>query len=590
MLKKLSFAVLTVCLLLTVLIVPSFAAESATTETTYTSGEFQAAVNTVEVSDEGTIVLNNHVEELETVTISKSVTIDLNGYYMELEKLIVKEGASLTIENNAQGDKTKCYFQADDIQLAGALKFGSTVSLGTKGIDITLLNNDKVALYFGDSATPLVGANGCFTNASSGENFVRARNGSITINGTYIANGNHTVGAGEDFIIKANGVLTIKGEMTVAGELTNNGKLYVDGILHVTEDGALTQGATSELHTGFVVTKGEAKSYYGDFATALTAAAAQGGVITFESDVTIDEPLVVSADLTINGNGHTLTYIGSGDRVIEVANDATTVVDLTISNLTVVCNGAQRGINYNDDGTLTLNNVDVSGATYALNMPGKAYGAVVTITDSSLSGNIALNVWGKNCTITATNSDFISVDNTSHEGYTAISLNNDGETSAEGTTITINGGSIVAKDENGDPSIAVSNATTTGTVTVSNSTAVTGTSIVMVAVIRYPGNTAYTFATLQDAINEAATDNSDAPVSLLRDIALDSTVTVPTGEAVTLDLNGMTVTGTDNTTASFSLFTNKGNFTIDDTVGGGKITLKATNDTGYNRYRSWPSG
>ena len=72
-------------------------------------------------------------------------------------------------------------------------------------------------------------------------------------------------------------------------------------------------------------------------------------------------------------------------------------------------------------------------------------------------------------------------------------------------------------------------------------------------------------------------------VKLLADVALTETITV-TG-TVKLDLNGHTITGTDNNNERnfYLINVNKGNLTINDTVGTGAITLRATVE------RNWSS-
>ena len=93
------------------------------------------------------------------------------------------------------------------------------------------------------------------------------------------------------------------------------------------------------------------------------------------------------------------------------------------------------------------------------------------------------------------------------------------------------------------------------------------------------------FTTLSKAI-AAAADNDT--VTLLSDFALESGVTVPGGKELTLDLNGKTITGTDNATGSFGLINIQpgAELTINDTVGTGKITLTSTTDRDWNAYSS----
>lgn len=72
-------------------------------------------------------------------------------------------------------------------------------------------------------------------------------------------------------------------------------------------------------------------------------------------------------------------------------------------------------------------------------------------------------------------------------------------------------------------------------------------------------------------------------IKLLENIELNEAVAMNT--TVELDLNGKTITGTDTTSKNFGLITvNRGNLTVKDNVGGGKITVEATVNSGWNRY------
>ncbi len=275
---------------------------------------------------------------------------------------------------------------------------------------------------------------------------------------------------------------------------------------------------------------------------------AEGGEITLEEDITIAAKLEVKTTeaIVVNGNNKTINYKGS-DRAFDVNGLDTanvTLNDLTFVNTESYC---QRGINFNVDGKLTLNNVTVgetgTPATYAINLPGSSDGAEVVINNSYFCGNIALNVWGENAKIKATGSEFVSYDNAEHENYAAISLNNDGSSIANGTTIDIDGGKVIARDEKGEPSYAVRNSTMTGEVTISDSTEVVGTGINPVAAVIYEGyNEFYSCTTLKAAIDKAI--ETKGSVRLIKDIEVDETITISAEGNVTIDLNGKTISGT----------------------------------------------
>ncbi|MBE6187729.1 MAG: hypothetical protein E7143_01225 [Rikenellaceae bacterium] len=275
------------------------------------------------------------------------------------------------------------------------------------------------------------------------------------------------------------------------------------------------------------------------------------------SDVNTSEPIAISSSVNLDGNGKTLTYSGT-KRAIGVTNGAS----LSLKDITLKFNDSycERGINFGSDGTLTLDGVTLESdyVTYAVNLSGASNNAKVEIKDSNIKGLIALNVWGEDVVVNAEGSNFTSVDKATHENYTAIKLNNNGTTSAERTVVNIVGGSITALDENGNPSVAVGNATLTAEVNISESTVVTGIREENEAIVRYAGYSEfYTEPTIQAAIAKATNDPT-ATVVLLRNIELSETLNID--GTVVIDLNGKTVTAP----ASSAFKANEG----------GKLTIK----------------
>ena len=128
-----------------------------------------------------------------------------------------------------------------------------------------------------------------------------------------------------------------------------------------------------------------------------------------------------------------------------------------------------------------------------------------------------------------------------------------------------------------------------GTSTISNVTYENVTGATAVVGATYDGGEAVEakigdtyYATLQTAF--AAAENET--ITLLIDTELSEMITIPNGKTVVLDLNGKTITGTDNTSKNFSIIDNRGNLTITDSSdpSTGKITLTATTNSGWNRY------
>ena len=283
-------------------------------------------------------------------------------------------------------------------------------------------------------------------------------------------------------------------------------------------------------------------------ATKLQYALQNGGEITLTDDITLTSQLNVTADTVIDGQGYTLTYTGSGNRVIDVAN--TTTATLTVKDLTIDINNSycQRAINYNvPNGELVLDNVKLTGntkATYGINLPGSSDNVTVTITDCDIIGNTALNVWGENSVITVTNSKLSNYDPTEVENYAAISLNADNAgNSSKGTVLTVTNCTIIANDENGDPCHAVTTMADV-TVVIDNNTKVIGNMAAPVALIRYQdGNGGYyaefyASFTMQSAVSRAS-ESTNAVIVLMDNVTVD-TLNVPTD--VVINLNGYTLT------------------------------------------------
>ena len=63
-------------------------------------------------------------------------------------------------------------------------------------------------------------------------------------------------------------------------------------------------------------------------------------------------------------------------------------------------------------------------------------------------------------------------------------------------------------------------------------------------------------------------------------------LTIPAGKNIVLDLNGYTLSATENETASYGLITNKGTLTINDSKSNGAIELTADKNRGWNAYSS----
>ena len=202
----------------------------------------------------------------------------------------------------------------------------------------------------------------------------------------------------------------------------------------------------------------------------------------------------------------------------------------TITNCTINSEKVNQYALWSDGGTVTMTGttVIVDGEGYGMVKSDNATKYVLTnntFTYENEANKEALNT--KDATIDASNNTFVGC----AEGIIPADKTN---YAADGTTV------LTAE------AIAAGN---------------------LVAVAKI-GDTYY--ATLAEAI--AAAQEGDT-LTLLADVTLTETLTVPAGKIVTLDLNGKTVSQTKACTASYEMINNKGTLTI---TGNGKISLTDT--------------
>jgi len=544
----------------------------------YSFTSIEAAI--AKANDGETIGLIRDITASDIITIDKAITLDGNG-----KKLTSTAGRAINVDCegnvaiknltiNASGERAINVIQKPanvTIENVTATAANYTVNLASSA------GAAKVAI----KNSNLTGLNVVNVAAAGAE--VTIDGGTITCNDQTDAESYAALALnkdGKNATIAATGVtFDIKGDSKKASNGAVGGVITIDG-------------KSDEVDVIVAAITYEGSDYYNSFATLEDAIefAKAGETITLLSNVTVANKIVINKSITLDGNGKTLTYTGT-DRAIDVPNDANANIDVTVKNLTIVATTANRGLNYNENGQFNVEGVTVTIGEnvdgYAINFPGMADGAQVTIKDSKLTSRNPLNIWGENMTINVHNSEIISVDNSTTYDYAAIQLNNEIPTVgpngaiANGTVVNVYGGVLTATDEKGEPSNVVANATETGVVNISDETTLNGT------VINYVANIggAY-FGSLQAAVDAIEKHGYNSPIVIMKSFATSETATVKNGLNVTIDLNGKTISVTDNTTKNFEVIKNQGTLTIKDSSADktGKITVTATTNSGWNRY------
>lgn len=447
-----------------------------------------------------TIEVYTDFSATEIITIAKGITIDGNGH---------------TLESTAA--------RAINIDTTGAVVINDlTINAGERAINI--INKPATVTLTGVTATADNNAVMIATSADAAkvtvENCdftglavinVAGAGAQVTVDGSKITN----VDANADENYGAITVWTSAEGATV--EVTNS-EIVVDddSVKAFVFPGDATVTGVDKV-TYCVATVGDAG--YDTIEEAVQKAKA-GETIVLVRDITASEIITINKDITFDGNGHTLTSTAPRAINVDGADGA------TIENLTIVAEG-ERGINLINGATnVTIDNVDVTAANYAVNLAASASGAVVIITDSTLTGLNAFNAGAANAEVTIADSEIYCNDNSS-EYYGAISLNQD----AAGTKVVVTDSQFYIKD---DSVVAINGASGKGaTITIDGSSdAVTS----MVAAIDDANGYSNLFTTLAGAFAEA---DAGETVKLIANASEDVTIAA----TATLDLNGFAATG-----------------------------------------------
>ena len=273
--------------------------------------------------------------------------------------------------------------------------------------------------------------------------------------------------------------------------------------------------AYTDLGTNSTVNQAVAKTDKMCYATLTEAiAAAQAGdTITLLADVTLSEILTIDKTITFDGNGKTLTSTAA--RAINIETTGT----VEIKNL--IIKAGERAINIiNQAATVQLDNVTATAKNNAVMIATSAGAVNLTINNSNLTGLAVVNVAGEDSSVAINNTKITNVDATAAENYGAITV----WSSATYAKVVVTGGEIIVADDSKAAYVFPANATVEGVEDVAY----------IVATLGDAG-----FDTLEEAIAEAKAGDT---IVLVRDVNLSELIKIE--KAITLDLNGNTVTST----------------------------------------------
>ena len=324
----------------------------------------------------------------------EAVTINGNGYTLKFTGT-VSDGNWNTIfrfEENA----TVNNLTVDISEATGAQRvISAKKSLSVDGL--TIVGSAKYGIIYGEGASA----------ADLAATEIVVKNSTLT--GTRRAISDNEGGKDVKSVVITGNTLEANAYASASESITfnnNNAKGEVDlrsytaeNVLRVEAKGnTLTAGVKNYIYAKNIDAQAEFTSKRPAFKVAtkdeLDAAVAEvqdGDVIEFLADITTEAVIVIDDDITINGNGKTIT--SSANRVIRIAADVTINNLNMVSTAKVVYPNDIRGVSVdyytaNDDFALVLNNcsVDFTDATatdwaYAVNQSGNTS----TATPSRLS-------------------------------------------------------------------------------------------------------------------------------------------------------------------------------------------------------------
>lgn len=475
------------------------------------------------VANGGYVTLTENITGVsELLKVEKDLVLDLNGYTLAFTPQTgypgIKNTANLEVKN---GTITSTQV---GIQNNGILVINCNVETVGNAINNvydgeTTINggtykntSDQKALIYSDNyenGTPVLNINGgtfesVFTNVSYNNGSTGAVNGGVF----KCTGGWHNI-----YVGGSEGSCNVTYDAAVC-EFESNG-------INVQVNNWGVENNKNTLNN--VEYTGVHNISYASGAESLESAVSVGGEVILTGNITLDETLVLSKPVTLDGNSFTLTSNSSGTtgRAINVSG----ADGVIIKNLTIEAKG-ERAINIIQKATnVTIDNVTATAANYTVNVATSAPSAVVNIEKSALTGLNVVNVAASDAAVTISDTKLVCNDQDAGENYAALKINKEGtkaKITATGVTFDIKGDSVQAENVADGGSISIN-----GQEVVADA----------VAIITYPGPYYYSFRTLNAAIEKAKVGET---VTLIRDIEITELIKVE--KAITIDLNEKTVT------------------------------------------------
>ena len=399
----------------------------------YSEADLNAAI-----ANGGNIVLGADVELQSYVTVAEgaNVAINLNGHKIRaVSGNVIRNSGELTIVNGTLEGTTTYTINNQSVNGSVTVKDVKSVNGGFFNAGTMVVNNCEITntasgkhalVNSGDASTSLV-VNGGTYSTTSGNAIVYAYSGTIVIDG-----GDFTQ-IGSSYMIDGSGITINGGTFT-----DDDGTWAIRGTNHTIKGGTFNFDPSAYVATSFKAVANNGAYYVvadtidnvivtADDLVALGGTKINGTyMLMADLDMSgkVMKSMEVSGGASVNfiGNDHTISNLtlnaagihgmvgasevaGLFDLTAPATTVSLTVSDLTIKDATVACSKyAATVVGYNPNGgtTITLNNVDVAGATVTAEsvaaLVGYTTGALTMtdcdVSDLTLSGEFSENKVG----------------------------------------------------------------------------------------------------------------------------------------------------------------------------------------------------
>ncbi len=511
------------------------------------------------------------------VTSALGVTVE-EGTVFDLDSKTVKFDSVATVDmSGAQTTDGKSYFVAkDNAYYYTQSQMGSRTTAYSNGLtllsDVELSNDLKIKGTLNLNEKTLKIADG--KNLKVEENLTITGNGAIDAK-IILTNTGATVTGPENLdittidgykIVYADGVYSAQKKETVAKIGEDTYESLSDAIAAAQPDDTIVLTANIEENVTInknITLDGADKNYTGKI------------TVSGNVKVTIQNVKFINGIIIHNGKSQQGNLIVKGCS-FENGNDYA-VTTAGIKSVTIEdCTVKNQSLLYAKSTTseITVKNVEISGGNYVARILYNNTSYFENVTATAMTGyGIQTQNWGAK-TITLKNCSFDT------PNYNSIAISKKAE---HVDTFVFQGENAMTSMYNGEyAKYVLSDLDTTlkagegYTVTAANEMhkVVYEGGTYKISKVAKIGENYY--SSLESAFSDAKDGDT---ITLVADIELSTTIR--NTKEITLDLNGKTITGKDETSKNFSLIDNGDKLTV---TGNGKMTLTATIDSDWNRY------